>query len=97
MYNHLIYGLSRYSQTAFVDSLRREINNPQIGFTLLRVGKIKTNFNKNRLGNKWTPHDDERFYSGPHITVNDIDKQILDIIGDDKHYIQELAMAAVPT
>jgi short-subunit dehydrogenase len=97
MHDHLIYGLSRYSQKAFVDALRREVNNPQIGFTLLRVGKIKTNFNKNRLGEKWTPQDDKRFYSSPHLTVNDIDKQILDIINDNKHYIQEVSMAAVPT
>jgi short-subunit dehydrogenase len=97
MHNHLIYGLTRYSQKAFVDSLRREINNPNVGLTLLRVGKIKTNFNKNRLGDKWTPQDDERFYSGPHITVDNIQKQIVDIINDDNHYIQEISMAAMPT
>jgi short-subunit dehydrogenase len=97
MHNHLIYGLSRYSQKTFVDALRREINNPLIGLTLLRVGKIKTNFNKNRLGNKWTPESDEKFYSTLHIKVDDIEKQLSDIINDTKHYIQEISIAATPT
>jgi short-subunit dehydrogenase len=97
MHNHLIYGLTRYSQKAFVDALRREINNPLIGLTLLRVGKIKTNFNKNRLGDKWKPESDEKFYSTPHITVDNIEKQLSDIINDTKHYIQEISIAATPT
>lgn len=97
MHNHLIYGLSRYAQKAFVDALRREINDPMIGITLMRVGKIKTNFNKNRLGDAWTPESDEKFYSTPHITVNNIEKQVSDIINDQNHYIQEICMAATPT
>ena len=97
MHNHLIYGLTRFSQRAFVNALRRELNDPKIGLTLLRVGKIKTNFNKNRLGDKWTPEDDEKFYSGQFITVDDIEKQIIDVINDEKHYIQEISIAASPT
>lgn len=94
--NRLAYGLTRFAQRAYINALRHEIQDPQHGVLLIRIGKAKTNLLKNRLLESWTQEIDNKYYSDLHLSMTDIQERIPLALFDDEHYTQEIVISTKP-
>ena len=94
--NRLAYGLTRFAQRAYVNALRHELQDPQHGVLLIRVGKAKTNLLKNRLIESWTQELDDQYYSDTHLSMSNIQERVAVALFDEEHYSQEIVIATKP-
>lgn len=96
MRNRLAYGLTRFAQRAYVNALRHDLQDPNHGVLLIRVGKAKTNLLRNRMLESWTQELDDQYYSDAHLSMDDIKERVSHALFDDEHYTQEIVVATKP-
>ena len=96
----LIYTVSRIAIREFILGARRELadSKPDLRVSLIRPGRVRTNFLKNKHHGNITQDQEEEYYSkAPYMTVDEIRPYISDIVSGKLQHLQEIIFSAVPT
>ena len=97
--NKLIYTVSRIAIREFILGARRELaeSRPELRVSLIRPGRVRTNFLRNKYHGDITQEQEEEYYNkAPYLTVDELKPYIQDIVSGKLHHLQEIIFSAVP-
>ena len=89
--NFGVYGASKHGLDAFIRTVKHELGDKNIGFTIMHPALTKTNFNRNR-GNIPEDQVDELYKQIPHMQPEELIPVFEQILRDEKHLITKISM-----
>lgn len=96
----LMYCVSRIAIREYILGARRELAEikPDITFSLLRPGTVRTNFYRNKWHGNVTQQQDDEYYESmtPYMTVDEIRPYIEAMLNGSLKYAQEIIFSANP-
>lgn len=88
-----VYGTSKHALDAFMSTIKYELKDKNIGFTIMHPALTKTNFNRNR-GNVPADKVNDLYDQIPHMQTSDLIPVFDQILNDHKNLITKISMTA---
>lgn len=86
-----VYGTSKFALDAFMKTIKYELKDKKIGFTIIHPALTKTNFNRNR-GNVSEDKINEIYDQIPHMQSIDLIPIFDQILNDEKNLITKVSL-----